>query len=72
MPWDEEYGSLLELAEACDVPADWSCRTGVCHRCETRLVDGEVDYVNEPLDAPATGNALLCSSCPRGPVTLDL
>ena len=26
--WDPEFGSLLELAEACDVPARWSCRTG--------------------------------------------
>src|SRR5262249_39066044 len=25
------YQSLLELAEACDVPVRWSCRTGVCH-----------------------------------------
>jgi ferredoxin-NADP reductase/MOSC domain-containing protein YiiM len=24
------YGSILELAEACDVPVRWSCRTGVC------------------------------------------
>ncbi len=26
--------SLLELAEACDVPVRWSCRAGVCHNCE--------------------------------------
>ena len=70
--WDDRFGSLLELAEACDVPADWSCRTGVCHRCETRLIDGAVDYVTEPLDPPGCDNALLCSARPRGPVTLDL
>jgi ferredoxin-NADP reductase/MOSC domain-containing protein YiiM len=70
--WDERYGSLLELAEACDVPADWSCRTGVCHRCESGLVDGEVDYDPEPIDDPAPGQALLCCSRPRGPVTIDL
>jgi ferredoxin-NADP reductase/MOSC domain-containing protein YiiM len=70
--WDERYGSLLELAEACDVPADWSCRTGVCHRCEAGLVDGEVVYDPEPLDAPAPGQALLCCSRPAGPVTIDL
>jgi ferredoxin-NADP reductase/MOSC domain-containing protein YiiM len=70
--WDERYGSLLELAEACDVPADWSCRTGVCHRCESGLVDGAVDYEPEPLDDPAPGQVLLCSARPRGPVTLDL
>jgi ferredoxin-NADP reductase len=26
-----KHRSLLELAEACDVPVRWSCRTGVCH-----------------------------------------
>jgi ferredoxin-NADP reductase/MOSC domain-containing protein YiiM len=70
--WDDRYGSLLELAEACDVPADWSCRTGVCHRCESGLVDGAVDYDPEPLDDPAPGQALLCCARPRGPVTIDL
>jgi ferredoxin-NADP reductase/MOSC domain-containing protein YiiM len=70
--WDDRYGSLLELAEACDVPADWSCRTGVCHRCESGLVDGAVDYGPEPLDDPAPGQVLLCCSRPRGPVTIDV
>src|SRR5262249_36963070 len=37
LPWNAKYGSLLELAEACDVPVRWSCRTGVCHTCETAL-----------------------------------
>jgi ferredoxin-NADP reductase/MOSC domain-containing protein YiiM len=70
--WDERYGSLLELAEACDVAADWSCRTGVCHRCETGLVDGEVAYDPEPLDDPAPGQVLLCCARPRGAVTIDI
>lgn len=29
--WDGKFGTLLELAEACDIPVRWSCRTGVCH-----------------------------------------
>jgi ferredoxin-NADP reductase len=70
--WDERYGSLLELAEACDVPADWSCRTGVCHRCESGLIDGAVTYAPEPLDDPAPGQVLLCCARPRAPVTIDL
>ena len=69
--FDERWQSILELAEACDVPADWSCRTGVCHRCETALVDGAVDYDPAPLDAPADGLTLLCCARPSADVTLD-
>jgi len=68
----DRWGSLLELAEACDVPADWSCRTGVCHRCESGLVAGAVDYDPAPLDPPADGYALLCCATPRDDVTIDL
>lgn len=67
----DRWTSLLELAEACDVPADWSCRTGVCHRCETAVVAGGVAYDPEPLDVPADGAVLLCCSQPRGAITLD-
>ena len=70
--WDESFGSLLELAEACDVPVDWSCRTGVCHRCESGLVDGAVAYLPEPLEPPEDGRALLCCSRPASAIALDL
>ena len=72
LPWNAKYQSLLELAEACDVPVRWSCRTGVCHTCETALIAGDVDYDPEPLDPPAKGDALICCSRPRGEVILDL
>jgi ferredoxin-NADP reductase/MOSC domain-containing protein YiiM len=72
VPWDDRFTSLLELAEACDVPVDWSCRTGVCHRCETDLVGGGVRYGPEPLEPPAAGRALVCCSRPEGAVALDL
>jgi ferredoxin-NADP reductase len=72
LPWDAKYQSLLELAEACDVPVRWSCRTGVCHTCETALIAGDVDYDPEPLDPPAKGDVLICCSRPRGEVVLDL
>jgi ferredoxin-NADP reductase len=67
-----EYQSLLELAEACDVPVRWSCRTGVCHNCESGLVSGSVTYQPEPIDPPADGNLLICCSQPQGDVVLDL
>jgi ferredoxin-NADP reductase len=70
--WDQRYASLLELAEACDVPVRWSCRTGVCHTCESGLVSGEVGYAPEPVDDPAVGDVLICCSQPHGDVALDL
>jgi ferredoxin-NADP reductase/MOSC domain-containing protein YiiM/ferredoxin len=66
------YQSLLELAEACDVPVRWSCRTGVCHNCESGLVSGAVSYAPEPLDQPAEGNLLVCCARPAGDVVIDL
>ncbi len=66
------YQSILELAEACDVPVRWSCRTGVCHNCESGLVSGTVVYGPEPLEKPADGNILVCCSQPIGDVVIDL
>jgi ferredoxin-NADP reductase/MOSC domain-containing protein YiiM/ferredoxin len=70
--WDIRFQSLLELAEACDVPVRWSCRTGVCHSCERGLIAGTVAYRPDPLEAPGDGNLLICCSEPRGDVVIDL
>jgi ferredoxin-NADP reductase/MOSC domain-containing protein YiiM len=72
VPWSEDYATLLELAEACDVPVRWSCRTGVCHNCETTLVAGKVGYNPDPVEPPAEGSALICCSQPHNDVILDL
>ena len=72
VPWDQECASLLELAEACDVPVRWSCRTGVCHTCETSLLSGTVGYTPDPVEEPAGGSVLICCSQPRGDLVLDL
>ncbi len=72
VPWDARFRSLLELAEACAVPVRWSCRSGVCHNCESGLIEGELTYAPEPLDPPAEGNALICCSAPSTAVELDL
>ncbi|MEO9177282.1 MAG: 2Fe-2S iron-sulfur cluster-binding protein, partial [Gaiellales bacterium] len=70
--WGDGFASLLELAEACDVPVRFSCRSGVCHECETGLVSGDLSYRPDPLEPPAGGLALICCSQPRSDVTLDL
>ncbi len=70
--WDPKFASLLELAEACDVPVRWSCRSGVCHTCVTGLIGGSITYNPKPLERPAPGGVLVCCFQPNSGVTLDL
>jgi ferredoxin len=72
VPWRSDHASLLEFAEACDVPVRWSCRTGVCHTCETTLIAGDLRYDPDPVEPPAEGSGLICCSQPAGAVVLDL
>ena len=71
-PWDPRFQSLLEFAEACDIPVRWACRTGVCHMCESGLIDGSVHYNPDPLDRPGEGSVLICCSTPLSEIELDL
>jgi ferredoxin-NADP reductase/MOSC domain-containing protein YiiM len=70
--WSSEYGSLLELAEACDVPTRFSCRSGVCHTCVTPVIAGTTSYTQPPLEPPAPGTVLICIAEPRDGIVLDL
>ncbi|MET8766783.1 MOSC and FAD-binding oxidoreductase domain-containing protein [Streptomyces sp. NPDC004658] len=71
-PWSPTRASLLDLAEACDIPTRWSCRTGVCHTCVTHLVAGDTAYTTPPLELPEPGTILVCCSRPTSEVVLDL
>ena len=72
IPWRGDYGTLLELAEACDVPVRWSCRTGVCQTCETTIIAGNVEYSPDPIEPAADGSVYICCSQPRDDIVLDL
>ncbi len=72
VPWRDGVTSLLELAEACDVPTRWSCRTGICHSCVTGILAGTVSYDPAPVDLPADGTVLVCCSAPGTDVVIDL
>lgn len=69
--WRETDASLLELAEACDIPTRWSCRSGVCHTCMTPLISGAISYRPAPLELPPAGQVLLCCAYPDEDVILD-
>jgi ferredoxin len=71
VPFDDS-ANVLELAEACDVPTRWSCRTGVCHMCVTPLLSGRVSYRPDPLEPPAEGSVLICCARPDSELVLDM
>jgi ferredoxin-NADP reductase/MOSC domain-containing protein YiiM len=64
--------NVLELAESCDVPTRWSCRTGVCHTCVTPLLSGDITYAPDPLEQPGAGQVLICCSRPATDIVLDM
>jgi ferredoxin-NADP reductase len=70
--WSDSYASLLELAEACDVPTQWSCRTGVCHTCATAVLSGAAAYDVPPLESPGDDELLICSVHPTEDLVIDL
>jgi ferredoxin-NADP reductase/MOSC domain-containing protein YiiM len=72
VPFPASRRSVLELADACDVPTRWSCRSGVCHTCVTPLLSGGVSYAPDPLEPPADGEVLICCAQPRTDVVLDM
>ena len=69
--WSGAQRTLLDFAEAQGFTPAFSCRNGVCGACLCG-VEGDIRYVEEPLEEPGPGKALLCCSAPAGPVTLDL
>ncbi|HWG11664.1 MAG TPA: 2Fe-2S iron-sulfur cluster-binding protein [Streptosporangiaceae bacterium] len=70
--YDTTQPSVLDFADACDVPTRWSCRTGVCHTCVTPLLSGDIAYDPDPLEPAATGEVLICRPRPRTDIVLDL
>ncbi|MBO9202835.1 MULTISPECIES: MOSC and FAD-binding oxidoreductase domain-containing protein [Niastella] len=70
--WNTRFNNILEAAETCDIQVHWSCRVGVCHRCESSLLDGKIEYDPSPLDPPAMGRVLICCSRPVTDIELDL
>ena len=73
VPWNADSApTLLEFAEACDVPTRWACRSGVCHTCVTALIAGEAAYRPDPLELPTPGQLLVCCARPTSDLVLDL
>ena len=70
--WDPSCDSILDLAEQQGLSPDYSCRSGICHTCIADLTDGEVDYLEAPLDEPGPGQVLICCARPRTSLVIEI
>jgi ferredoxin-NADP reductase len=70
--WNNSFDSILDLAEASGLSPDYSCRSGICNTCVSKLIDGEVEYSEEPLNPPDPGYVLICCSKPKTNVIIDV
>jgi len=65
--------TLLEAAEEAGIPIEYSCRSGFCGTCRTRLLEGDVHGEPGTLDAAETGDGwmLPCVSFAGGRCVID-
>jgi uncharacterized protein len=61
----EAGGTLLDLAEASGLAPEYSCRSGSCGTCRTRILEGAVAYPDQqPSASVGEGEALICCAVP--------
>ncbi len=71
-PWDPNCETILDLAEHQGLSPPYSCRSGICRTCMCELVEGEVEYLEEPLRAPDPGCVLICVSRPKTKLAVEV
>jgi ferredoxin-NADP reductase/predicted pyridoxine 5'-phosphate oxidase superfamily flavin-nucleotide-binding protein len=62
--WEPGKGSLLDLAESRGLTPDYSCRSGSCGTCATKILAGKVTYEQPPQAEVAEDIALICCALP--------
>ncbi len=64
--------SLLDALEAQQIPAPYNCRGGYCGCCKVRLLDGEVEPVQDALVDCVEGEVLTCCCRPKGHIEIEI
>lgn len=64
--------SLLDALETQEIPAPYSCRGGYCGSCKVRLLDGEVELVQDALIDLADDEILTCCSRPISHIEIEI
>ena len=71
LTWDGQDASLLDFAERHGVEVESGCRSGGCGSCETRVLEGKVQYDHAPDHDVTPGHCLLCVGRPSSPLVLE-
>lgn len=71
LSWDGQDASLLDFAERNGISVESGCRSGGCGSCETRLLEGSVQYAHVPDHDVAAGHCLLCVARPTSALVLE-
>jgi ferredoxin-NADP reductase/ferredoxin len=69
--WTPQVETLLELAEAHQIPVESGCRAGNCGTCTMPIKSGKVVYSTSPGSPPPAGMCLPCICVPDGPLVLQ-
>lgn len=71
LTWQQQP-SLLDALEAAGYDVNYSCRAGICTACRATLVNGEIQWRNQPILALPKDEILTCSVIPLGHITIRL
>lgn len=71
LQWDGSDASLLDFAERHGIAVESGCRSGGCGSCETRMLEGSVQYEHAPDHDVAAGHCLLCVGRPATALVLE-
>ncbi len=64
--------TLLEALEHQNLEMEYQCRQGFCGCCQIDLIEGSVEYLEEPIAFVPEGKILPCCCRPAGDITVEL
>ena len=67
-----EGETLLEGLERTGHAVEFQCRSGYCGSCRTRLIDGQVRYIREPLAYVGRNEVLPCCCVTDSMVSVEI
>ena len=71
LEWTANDGTLLDFAEAHDIPVQGGCRVGQCESCFVRVLKGSVRHSSPDVEPEEDDGCLTCQSVPLENIELD-